>query len=416
MPGPGGRASTITLLSRAEEVGAGRLDALRAAGRVARRTASAPDLADLGSAALPVAGLIALTGRTLRHREVTARRSFAVLPVAETERLLLSADRFVRPGATDVPPPGTRAALIARLGVLGVRLPTSLVREGVADAGSLGAQLVRWSGLDAFQRLVSVQLTARADQLCVRSAAAVLVVALRRAPRPGEDSLWADLQRQRTATAGLAELDLLAGLSAAGALLPAARRPMAAQLSGSAGTCSLQRLGLPAGSDREEVRAAARAALADWQLQATDPLAPAPMTDAAEVVVRSLERVLAEVPAASGPVPAQPPPHRPSRQQQGAGHGEDTGSDQEEPVQLRAAGHHAADHQQHRHRGQRHRGQPPAGPPSAVQQQEDADAAEQDQDTDRREGGDQGGRDAVTHQVRRGVRVLCQRLRGQSRP
>ncbi|WP_299954829.1 dynamin family protein [uncultured Modestobacter sp.] len=414
-PGPGAQGSTLTVLSRADEVGAGRLEALPAAGRVARRAAAAPEVAELVGGVLPVAGLLALTGRTLRHDELVSLRSLATLPAAELEWLLRSADRFARPGATGVLPAEARAALLARLGAFGVRLATSLVREGTDDAASLGAQLVRRSGLAELERLIAVQFTARAGRLRARSAAAVLEDALRRAPRPGDDGLRAGLERHRAAAADLAELDLIARLRGAGAPLPADQRPAAARLLGAEGTTAAARLGIPAESDQEQARTTALAALGDWQVRAAEPLAPRVRTDAAEVVLHSLERVLSAA-GRSGTALPEPPRDRPGGQQEGAGEAEQPGGADGVPVDLRAAGHHAADHQRHRHRRSRDRRQPPAGPGAAVQQQDDADGAEQRQHPDRGERGDQGGRDAVPHEVRRGLRVLRHRPGSQPRP
>ena len=293
--GAGGRASTLTVLSRADEVGSARADALRAAQRVAQRTAGEPALQALSSAVLPVAGLVALAGRTLRHTELLALRALAVLTPAELESLLISADRFVRPGATTTVPPDVRQRMLARFGLFGVRLATSLVREGADDGATLSAELVRRSGLAELERLLDVQVRTRAVQLRARSALEAVEWSLRQAPRADDGVLWAALERARLAGHDLAELDLLARVGPARSPLAGAPQQETVRLLGGAGTDAAARLGLPAGTPHDELVSAAQQALTEWQERAADPLAPRTTTEAAAVVVRSLEGVLAEV-------------------------------------------------------------------------------------------------------------------------
>ena len=64
--GDGSVASTIAVVARADEVGAGRIDALVSAERLARRHRENPDVTRLCGVALPVAGLLAETAQTLQ--------------------------------------------------------------------------------------------------------------------------------------------------------------------------------------------------------------------------------------------------------------------------------------------------------------------------------------------------------------
>ena len=411
---PGARAATLTVLSRADEVGAARLDALRSASRVARRTAQEPALQAMGSAVLPVAGLVALTGRTLRHTELLALRALAAVGAPELDAMLLSADRFTRPGTTAVLPPDVRQRLLLRLGAFGIRLGTSLVRSGATDAASLAAELVRRSGLADLERAIDVQVRARAERLRTRSALDGLEWALRTAPRPGDAALWTGLEELRTGAHDLPELDLLARISGPSSPVAAELAPEAVRLLGGAGTTPAQRLGLPADAPAGDLRERAGGALAVWQPRAEDPLAPRAQTAAAAVVVRSVEGVLHEL-AGSAPAgaPVQPGADAGGEQEQRAEHGHRPGGQQGVPVDLGAAGDDAADDEGHRHGGHGDQAQRPAGPGTAVEHQRQADPAQDDEHPDRRQRRRQRDRDAVAHQRGRRLGVLRHRVGGQ---
>ena len=410
----GARAATLTVLSRADEVGAARMDALRSAAQVARRPTADPALQSTSSTVLPVAGLVALTGRTLRHAELLALRALAALPPAELEALLISTDRFVRPAATPVLPPDVRSRLLGRLGVFGIRLGASLVRGGAADAASLSAELVRRSGLADLERSLDVQVRARAAELRTRSALAGLEEALRSAPRPGDAALWAGLEQLRTSRHDLAELDLITRLGGVAAPVAAELQPEAVRLLGGAGTAPAQRLGCPAGTSPDELRERAGSVLSAWQRRVADPLSPRPATAAAAVVVRSVEGLLHDLAGSvPGDGPVQPVADAADGQQQRADQGERADGEQRVAVQLRAAGDHAADDEGHRDGGQRHQGGAPAGPGAPVQQQRDADGPEDDEHADRRQRGRQRHRDPVPEQRVRGRRVLRRGVGGE---
>ncbi|MFW3171501.1 dynamin family protein [Geodermatophilus sp. CPCC 206100] len=285
--------TTITVLSRADEVGAGRLDALLAAGAVARRMSEDPQLAAVSSAVVPVAGLVALAGRTLRHADHVALHALATADAAQVSSMLLTADRFCRP-ETPVPLSAeVRTSLLDRLGLFGIRLAITLVRAGIADATALADELVRRSGLAELQRLLRVHFTDRAPQLRAGTALRLLEGVLAEHPVDGGERLLAEAERLRLATGDLGELDLLARSRSAASPLPAALRADAERLLGADGTGPAARLGLPEDTPTTTLRTAARQALHRWQEAAADPLADRAGVDAAEVVVRSCEALLA---------------------------------------------------------------------------------------------------------------------------
>ena len=97
-------ATTLVVLSRADEVGSGQLEAMTRCPGPALRTMEEPAVRALGTPVTPVAGLLGLAGRLLRHRDFTALRSLASAPRSDVEDILLTADRFLRRG-------GQRAAV-----------------------------------------------------------------------------------------------------------------------------------------------------------------------------------------------------------------------------------------------------------------------------------------------------------------
>jgi hypothetical protein len=89
--------NAIGVLSRADEVAVGRLDAMASAERIAQRYRRDPGVRRLVQTVVPVAGLLAETGATLREAEFQALRQLAGVDPATTDALLLSTDRFVSP-------------------------------------------------------------------------------------------------------------------------------------------------------------------------------------------------------------------------------------------------------------------------------------------------------------------------------
>ena len=87
--------NTIAVLSRADEIGVGRLDALNSARRIARRYRADDKIRGLCQTVVAVAGLLAQTGRTMRQQEFAALTALAALPRTELDGMLLSVDRFV---------------------------------------------------------------------------------------------------------------------------------------------------------------------------------------------------------------------------------------------------------------------------------------------------------------------------------
>ncbi|NTW38917.1 MAG: hypothetical protein HGA44_03370 [Cellulomonadaceae bacterium] len=159
--GEGATASTIAVVARADEVGAGRIDALVSAERLARRHRENPVLTPLFSTALPVAGLLAETAQTLRPSEAADLCLLASLDRQVVEELLLSVDRFRRPSLSVPVTADARAALLDRLGMFGVRTCLALLRGNAMEAPELADELTRRSGVEELRRSLDVAVERR---------------------------------------------------------------------------------------------------------------------------------------------------------------------------------------------------------------------------------------------------------------
>jgi hypothetical protein len=287
--------NTVAVLSRADEIGAGRLDAMMSARQVARRYRAEPKVRQLCQTVVAVTGLLAETARTLRQAEFSALSELAQMSRADLDFLLLSADRFATAQAPSALPAETRSALVARFGLFGVRLATTLIRQGYRDPAGLAEELVRRSGLDELRTVLATQFTERRDVLKARSALLLVERILREQPRPEAHHLASDVERILAGAHEFRELRLLAELRAPHVTLPPDARSDAERLLGAHGASTHKRLGLTPDADPGQLREAVIAALARWQRRAESPLSDRAASDRARVVVRSCEGMLARL-------------------------------------------------------------------------------------------------------------------------
>lgn len=295
-----GRATminTVGVLSRADEIGSGRLDAMISANKVARRYSADPTLRQLCQTVIPLAGLLAQAGRTLRQREYQALEALADCPRDVTQSLLLSVDRFVRSNA-DVPVDSdTRRELLDRLGVYGVRLSITMIRGGLRDATALSEDLVRRSGLDGLRELLAVQFTERRNLLKARSALLGVERMMREHPLPDLNDIRIAIERILAGAHEFRELGLLSRLRSPGVGLPPDVIAEAERLLGGQGTSAEARLGMGRIASTADIRAGASAAVRRWRVLAEDPLTDRPSVVICQTVARSCEGILAAVPA-----------------------------------------------------------------------------------------------------------------------
>ena len=290
--------NAIAVLSRADEIGGGRLDALMSARRVAARYRSDPRLLGLCQDVVAVAGLLAQAGRSLRLDEFQAFSRLASAPRDHTEAMLLSVGRFLRPGPREdaLLSVDSRRALLDRFGLFGVRLATTLVRQGTNSPDLLAAELVRRSGLDELRSSLANRFTERRDLLKARSALLAADFVLRREPSPQSRSLLAEVERILAGSHEFVEMRLLAAIRSSAVTFPDAYRAEAERLLGANGTIPAQRLGLVDDTDLRMLRAVALETLERWRRLSENPVFPRAFADAARTVVRSCEGILHALP------------------------------------------------------------------------------------------------------------------------
>jgi GTPase Era involved in 16S rRNA processing len=166
-------ANAIAVLTRADEIGAGRPDALDSAARIADRYSADPRVRAMCTAVVPVVGLMGETGQSLTESEAATIRAVAGQSDADLTEQLVSADRFA--GAIGEVPQEQRVELLDRLGLYGIRVAVVFARQAAAEgrrltAFDLGRYLTGQSGLVGLSRAMERYFVPQADALKARSA------------------------------------------------------------------------------------------------------------------------------------------------------------------------------------------------------------------------------------------------------
>lgn len=272
------RMNTIGVLAHADEIGAGRLDAMTSARQIARRYAADQRLRGLCQTVVPVVGQLAETARSLREHEFKALTELAAMRRDECDARLLSADRLLP----------VAGALLDRFGMYGIRLGVTLVRQGFATPGELAAELARRSGLDELTNQLDVHFGARAHLLKARSGLIFLDGFLRDRAEP---QLQAEVERLLVSAHEFAEVRLLDAVRTGRVRVPASVQAEVERLLGADGAAPSARLALRGDTP---ARVVALATLGDWRRHAENPLSSRQFVQAARVIVRTCEGLLAE--------------------------------------------------------------------------------------------------------------------------
>ena len=292
--GRSGTVNAVAVLSRADEIGAGRIDSLLSAGDVAERYRRDHSLRKLALGVVPVAGLLAQSARSMRQSDFAALSVLAELDRPGRERMLLSADRFVRASQPQALTREARASLLRRFGLFGIRLAVVLIRGGITEPTALAHDLARRSGLDELLDLVGRQFLSRSDALRARTVLVGVEALLRSGPRPGSAQLTASLERLQANAHEFRELRLLATLRTTGVSLNDALAEEAERLIGGWGLSAQLRLGLGQDASPDQVSAEARRYLDRWRVVAEHPLTDRPGAEVCRIVMRSCEGILSE--------------------------------------------------------------------------------------------------------------------------
>lgn len=291
-----GPLGVIGVVSRADEIGAGRIDALHSARDVAARFAGELERTGLCQAVIPVAGLLAYAAATLRQPEFAAFEALSTVPAEVLADALLSADRFAR-ADIDLPvAPELRAQLVDRFGLFGIRLANMLIRLGVRDSSTLAAELAERSGIGELRSVLEVQFGQRAEELKAHSALSTLNRVLTAYPGTEADRLLPRVRAHLADVHGFTELRLLGRLRTDELPLPAPVLADLHRILGGSGVAAHLRLDLPVDVDANTLRATAVDAVRTWRTRAAHPLADQSTATACRAAARSAEGILATLP------------------------------------------------------------------------------------------------------------------------
>jgi hypothetical protein len=298
--------NAVAVLSRADEIGSGRIDSLLSAGAIADRYRRDGELRALALGVLPIAGLLAEGARTLRESEFIALRELARLDRDVRERLLISVDRFVRATTETSLSITVRQGLLHRFGLFGVRLSAALIRSGATTSSLLAERLVQQSGMVALQQFIADQFRGRAVALKARGVLQGIDQVVRERPRPGTDALLGGIERIVARSHDLRELSLLAELRSSPLSLAGADVEEGERILGGSGMAPVARLGLPETATRGQRDERVSVLLARWRGLSESPVSDRYTAQMCRMIVRSVEGVAAEI-AGSRPSSSREP-------------------------------------------------------------------------------------------------------------
>ncbi len=280
----------IAVLSRADELGAGRGDSLAIAGRVAHELEENRAIRPLVSCVIPVSGLLACAPHRLTPTDHQALVDLAALDDDQRDRILLSADRVLSTSTRISIPLADRRSLLDRLGLFGVRYAVHLIRSGRATSlDELRAELERASGIEALRVRLLERYAGRADVLRAARALGAVTPIVRDLPEPARSRHLEHIDRILANAYELDELRWLRELhDGRHNVLGSEVVVVVRQALGEGGLDPASRVGLDAGAPPETVVQAAAQRIGRLRALGRVPRQSSRVVDSA---IRSLESV-----------------------------------------------------------------------------------------------------------------------------
>lgn len=297
---------SIAVLSRADELGSGRLTAMLSINESVERLRQHPDLEGVCETIVPVAGLMGMGAMTLRQADFAVLRNVAARSPEDTRPLLLSAERFISAKEDWLPPELTRIDLVDRFGMYGIRIALATLRGGVGDAGELSAELLRRSGLEELRRVIDVHFTQRQSELKAHSSVLALHRLLRQYPAPGSDELMVMAEEHMAGAHTFTEMQLVGHIGSGQLDLTPALVAELDRLIGGQGAEINVRLGFDESGlhDQDDLLNAALAHLTRWRELRENPLLDRKTFEACKVAERSCEAMIVTLSEADAFAPA----------------------------------------------------------------------------------------------------------------
>ncbi len=290
--------NAIGLLSRADEIGVGRPNAMRVAERISGRYRSDPRLRRLCQTVRPIGGLLAETATTLTENEFRLLDKLAGLDRSQVDGMLLSADRFAADSASGIGDtaltPLARRHLLDRFGLFGIRIALPMIRQGrVTSARELAEALEKRSGIVELRDDLLERFAARRDVLRARSALASIERLLAVAPPDIGAEFLPEIERIRSGAHTMAEIRLLNDYRRGTLALSGDEGAEMERLLGGDGHQPSNRLGLDADADTDALRRELLAVIDRWRRKSENPLVSRDVAGAASILVRTCEGTLA---------------------------------------------------------------------------------------------------------------------------
>ncbi|MDX2381779.1 MAG: dynamin family protein [Acidimicrobiia bacterium] len=286
-----GALGAVGVLSRADELFGGGLDAMDDAHIVADTLRVDRRIRGLCQDVVPVAGLLAESAAGLRNDEVVSLRTVASAPQELLETALTSVDRFRQIGCGDSTGE-ERATLLDRFGLFGVRAGVAALRRDPGrTADALSSDLLQLSGIGGLRVALDTVILQRVLDLRSR---AVLTQLARSAALRSDESSYAELERIEANAHGLRELEIAEVLRRGSVPGIAADDDADLQrLLGVSGVSAHDRLGAPATAGRDMLRSIATAQHRRWMTLSESPLAPPLAVRITATASRTCEEMLA---------------------------------------------------------------------------------------------------------------------------
>lgn len=285
----------LLAMARADEHSGGGVDALTASRQSARQYRRDERLRGLCQHVLPISSLLADAGRGLSELEYTDLSTLAAIPRTELDAALLSADRFVTAEVPARPDAARRRDLLARFGISGIRLATTLTRQGCDSRSALSTELTRRSGLAELRESISADLVAHREVFKARSALAALDAVLRDDPRREAQALSDRLDGILAAAHEFRELRLATAIRAGTDAVPQRWRDEAERLLVGPEAPLHARLGRDDHAAPDELVADMTDALARWRERAVNPLVGAVQRASAGTLAATCERLFTDL-------------------------------------------------------------------------------------------------------------------------